>query len=90
MSRHHRRLDYRSRERLRRACFTRDGFRCRRCGLPGQLDAHHVRPVAAGGSDELANLLTLCVRCHIAHHQADPLDPERAVWRTFVRELASR
>jgi len=30
---------------------------------------HHVRPVAKGGSYELSNLVTLCLRCHKARHR---------------------
>ena len=47
--------------------FARDGFRCTVPGCTSQrnLHAHHVLFRSAGGSDELANLTTLCA----AHHQ---------------------
>ena len=81
----HKRIGYRARLRLRRFVFERDGFRCRKCGKPGRLEAHHVRPVAAGGNDSPENILTLCVCCHIQHHRAD--DPARAAWRAFLKSV---
>jgi hypothetical protein len=47
--------------------FERDGFRCTVPGCTSQrnLHAHHVLFRSAGGSDDLANLITLCA----AHHQ---------------------
>ena len=47
--------------------FERDGFRCTVPGCTSQrnLHAHHVLLRSAGGSNDLANLITLCA----AHHQ---------------------
>jgi hypothetical protein len=47
--------------------FARDGWRCTVPGCTSQrnLHAHHVLFRSAGGSDDLANLTTLCA----AHHQ---------------------
>jgi hypothetical protein len=47
--------------------FERDGFRCTVPGCTSQrnLHAHHVLFRSAGGSDDDANLTTLCA----AHHQ---------------------
>ena len=36
-------------ERIRRAAFERDGWRCCACGRPGRLEAHHVTPLHKGG-----------------------------------------
>ena len=79
------RIGYRARLRLRRFVLNRDKYRCRTCGRPGRLEAHHVRPVAAGGNDEPGNLLTLCVTCHVDHHRAD--DPARAAWRAYLKSV---
>ena len=54
----------------RRLVLARDHHRCT---LPGcnshkNLDIHHLRPRALGGSNEPANLITLCESHHIAHH----------------------
>lgn len=61
----------------------RDNFTCLDCGefhafvneygmtIPiddGQLEVHHVKPVADGGGDEPENLRTLCKRCHKKRH----------------------
>ncbi len=51
----------------------RDGYRCRVCGVhyralkaQGQrLSVHHRRAVRDGGTDDLANLVTLCPRHHV-------------------------
>ena len=52
--------------RARAAALARDGHQCVRCGQTAGLEVHHVRSRAAGGGDELANLVTLC-----HHHHAD-------------------
>ncbi|MGH3094020.1 MAG: RecQ family ATP-dependent DNA helicase [Gaiellaceae bacterium] len=48
----------------------RDGYRCAECGEsePSLLDVHHRVPRSAGGSDDPANLLTLCDGCHGRRH----------------------
>ena len=52
-------------ENLRIACLMRDGYRCQHCGTrKGRLEAHHIIYREHGGKDTLANLLTLCERCH--------------------------
>lgn len=51
-------------EAIRRAVMERDGYRCRACGVWHSLTIDHVRPVAAGGSDDLENLQTLCRSCN--------------------------
>lgn len=51
----------------RTTIFQRDGFRCRRCGRgPDEcaLVVDHITPVALGGTNELANLQTLCCDCN--------------------------
>jgi ATP-dependent DNA helicase RecQ len=49
----------------------RDGFRCRQCGElchRQDADVHHLIPRSMGGSDDPANLITLCDGCHATHH----------------------
>ena len=59
-------------EELRRATLRRDGYACTRCGADDRtLQAHHVIPRAAGGPDDLENLLTLCRPCHGVVHQSN-------------------
>jgi RNA-directed DNA polymerase len=44
----------------------RDEYRCAECGknnLP--LNTHHMVARRDGGTDEMSNLITLCVNCHI-------------------------
>lgn len=67
-------------ERLRRACFDRDGWRCTKCRKAGRLEAHHVKELDNGGANTLANLATLCRSCHIEHHRKpEPLESKQ--WR---------
>ena len=74
-------------ERTRRAAFERDGWRCRACGRPGRLEAHHVRSLERGGAPfDLANLETLCRGCHIDRHRRK-LTPGEAAWRDLVVDL---
>ena len=45
----------------------RDGFQCVLCGASGkdaQLEIDHITPVAAGGSESMDNLRTLCFKCN--------------------------
>lgn len=53
---------------LRRRCFKRDNFTCRKCKVIDKtecsLEAHHRMPLYLGGKDELENLITLCSDCH--------------------------
>lgn len=54
---------------IRRKVLARDGHRCR---VPGcrstNIDAHHMRPFALGGTHDEWNLLTLCEGHHRAVH----------------------
>lgn len=57
-------------DRLRKQALLRDGHRCVRCGNTEPLAAHHVVPVAEGGTMTLDNVTTLCEHCHrTAHHK---------------------
>ena len=59
---------------LRQAVLARDRFTCRCCGMKligprlGLIAVHHVLPVHCGGKDNLDNLITLDVGCHVALH----------------------
>lgn len=70
--------------RLRRRILDRDGWRCTRCGAAGQLEVHHRHEVRDGGTDDPANLETLCKQCHIDHHRP-PVAPDVAAWQRLVR-----
>lgn len=50
---------------LRKECFERDGYECKRCGTTEKiLHAHHIISRRAHGPDVLSNLISLCVSCH--------------------------
>lgn len=54
-------------EQLRRQTIKRDRYRCQRCDKKleyAMLTAHHMMPRAAGGCDDVTNLVTLCSPCH--------------------------
>ncbi len=48
---------------VRAAVLARDGGRCTRCGAPA-AEVHHLTPRAEGGTDDPANLTSLCGDCH--------------------------
>jgi 5-methylcytosine-specific restriction endonuclease McrA len=52
---------------VRRSCFERDKFTCKRCGRKNKqgkrIVAHYVIPKPEGGRAVLENLLTLCRKC---------------------------
>ena len=54
----------------RRAVLRRDGGCCRVNGCRNAtfVDVHHLRPRSEGGSDDVENLVTLCVAHHHAIH----------------------
>ena len=88
MSRHHIHLNALRWERTRRAAVARDGYRCRQCGKPGRLEAHHEPPLEDGADPyDVDGILTLCRGCHIERHRSDSMMPGRAEWREFVAEL---
>lgn len=49
---------------VRSAVFARDGFMCKACGTQDNLTLDHIIPERHGGSDEVANLQTLCRLCN--------------------------
>lgn len=51
---------------LRRDVFTRDGFKCLRCGLTDDLTVDHIFPRCIGGTNAITNLRTLCRPCNSA------------------------
>ena len=68
----------------------RDGWRCRKCGKAGRLEADHVTPLDRGGAPfDLANGQALCVRCHVIKTRAENRrggpDPDREKWRAYIR-----
>ena len=75
---------YRGRDAYSLRMIFRDNFTCQDCGafhacvnqfgmiIPiddGQIEVHHIVPVADGGGDEPSNLVTLCRACHMARHR---------------------
>lgn len=62
-------------EEVRYAVFSRDNWRCRRCGERDlrQLTQHHIIYRSAGGPDTEENLITLCWRDHRRIHDGELL-----------------
>lgn len=46
----------------------RDKYTCQRCKSKEWLQAHHIKPKSQGGTNALANGITLCKECHEALH----------------------
>jgi hypothetical protein len=66
-------------KRLRFEILKRDGFRCRYCGANSSqvlMHVDHVVPVADGGGDDPANLVTACADCNLGKSDV-PLDQSR-------------
>ncbi|MEB3828831.1 HNH endonuclease [Phormidium sp. CCY1219] len=58
---------------VRNYVFQRDGYQCQSCGKTRQkveLTIDHIVPLARGGSNDIANLHTLCRSCNAQkkHH----------------------
>jgi len=60
--------------RVRRAVLARDRHRCTTpgCGATAFLEVHHMVQRRRGGSNQAANLVTLCGRCHAFAHEEAP------------------
>lgn len=49
---------------LRKKVFERDAYRCKHCGDWHDLSVDHIMPESLGGTLDLDNLQTLCIRCN--------------------------
>ena len=88
MSRHHLVLNPRRWAVVRRAVFRRDAYRCRQCGRPGRLEAHHEPPLRDGADPyNVAGVRTLCRSCHIERHRPDAIAADRAAWLDYLKQL---
>jgi 5-methylcytosine-specific restriction endonuclease McrA len=56
-------------ERNKRAVYIRDRWRCRHCKTSHNLTPHHIVFQSQGGTDDLDNLITLCMKCHDDVHE---------------------
>ena len=54
--------------RLMKRVLERDDWQCQKCGSLKDLQIHHQIKRSLLGDDALANLQTLCVRCHLEEH----------------------
>ena len=59
----------------RNAVLKRDRNACQKCGRAFKnrehlefLQVHHVKAVPDGGTDDMSNLITLCMSCHAEWH----------------------
>jgi 5-methylcytosine-specific restriction endonuclease McrA len=48
---------------------SRDGWKCRSCGMRSGLHVHHIVFRSQQGPDEMWNLLALCSACHDGVHK---------------------
>ena len=78
------RMHWRRWKPLRAAILERDGYRCVKCGKAGRLEVDHIEPVESGGTDDPANLQTLCRDCHILKTRLENIpDRERRDWEAY-------
>lgn len=56
---------------VKRVVFERDNYTCQKCGIVGEpgnrrgcVQIHHIKPRRDGGTNDIDNLVTLCVDCH--------------------------
>lgn len=57
---------------FKQAAKARDDYKCQCCGKKNcRLEVHHLLPRSRGGSDKLANLITLCSDCHHLAHSSE-------------------
>jgi hypothetical protein len=61
-------LQYRE---IRKKRLQLDAHRCVKCSGKDHLTVHHRVPRSEGGKDDLANLETLCAKCHLSVHRSE-------------------
>ncbi len=70
----------------RKVILERDGYKCVICGVSEGLHVHHLIPRHLGGTDEPANLITLCAACHASRHT----NLQVSLSRRFIERWALR
>jgi hypothetical protein len=76
-------------KKIRFEVFKRDGFTCQYCGKKAPevvLECDHISPVAAGGSNDVLNLITACFECNSG--KSDRTLSDRTVVSKQVDQLA--
>ena len=53
---------------IRKQVLERDDWQCCNCSEGSNLVVHHIVPISNHGTNQLANLVTLCRQCHRAAH----------------------
>jgi hypothetical protein len=56
---------------LRREVLNRDNNLCKKCTRDNHLEVHHIQATVYGGSDDIDNLIALCVVCHKEWHSVE-------------------
>lgn len=68
-----------------------DGCRCRACGKTYPLDPpHHIILKSQGGTDDLWNLITLCMTCHNQAHNGKGKGADRQTGRQVMISILKR
>jgi 5-methylcytosine-specific restriction endonuclease McrA len=49
---------------VRQFVLDRDNHQCQSCGCRDRLEIDHIKALAAGGSNDISNLHTLCRNCN--------------------------
>ena len=65
------------------------GYRCAvpTCRSSLTLDVHHITQKREGGSDEIQNLIVLCLTCHTAFHRGVYGKEAVRVWKSTLLQL---
>jgi len=79
---------------IRFEVFKRDSFKCQYCGASAPevlLHIDHIKPVSKGGSNDITNLVTACIKCNLGKSNI-PLDDKSIVIksRNQMEELSER
>jgi 5-methylcytosine-specific restriction endonuclease McrA len=52
--------------------FKKYDYKCNDCSAPGLLEIHHILPICEGGTNDINNLVLVCMVCHVIRHGGTP------------------
>jgi len=76
-------IDIKEWQRIRKLVFERDKYKCTYCGkVGGKLEPDHIIPISKGGTNDIINLTTACLKCN--RQKKDKTPEEFNQWKIQI------